>query len=63
MRKALVSDDLWALVALLLRSNPLKPTGDRPGNSNRAALIVSIEKFALGFLCECPAQKWAVAAA
>jgi transposase len=38
MSKPLVSDELWALVAPLLPSEPPKPKGGRPRVSDRAAL-------------------------
>jgi transposase len=38
MSKPLVSDDLWAIVAPLLPSEPPKPKGGRPRVSDRAAL-------------------------
>ena len=38
MAKALVSDELWALVAPLLPPEPPKPKGGRPRVSDRAAL-------------------------
>jgi transposase len=38
MAKPLISDELWALVAPLLPSEPPKPKGGRPRISDRAAL-------------------------
>jgi transposase len=38
MAKPLVSDDLWAVVAPLLPSEPPKPKGGRPRLADRAAL-------------------------
>jgi transposase len=38
MSKPLVSDELWAVVAPLLPSDPPKPKGGRPRVSDRAAL-------------------------
>ena len=38
MAKPLVSDDLWAIVAPLLPSAPLKPQGGRPRVPDRACL-------------------------
>src|SRR4028119_1305113 len=38
MRKALVSDELWAVVEPLLPAEPAKPRGGRPRIPDRAAL-------------------------
>ncbi|HEU5348312.1 MAG TPA: transposase, partial [Ktedonobacterales bacterium] len=38
MSKALVSDELWAVVEPLLPSEPPKPKGGRPRRSDRAVL-------------------------